>query len=157
MLVTPIIGDGVGMLKPTSIAHPMPVAPATYFVRFGQRYWRHAVFVCGVGLALHAAVVGVLAPCVSAVCGVSLFGRRRRFDDDYFLSSAGPALRVSPTCPHTGVALGRPSWVLWCRVRRAPRPMVRMGAMVYIRAGHTHTQMGPPVLRVASRERSPSA
>ena len=33
MLVTPIIGDGVGMLKPTSIAHPMPVAPATYFVR----------------------------------------------------------------------------------------------------------------------------
>ena len=36
MLVTPVIGDGVGMLKSASIAHPMPVAPATYFVHYGR-------------------------------------------------------------------------------------------------------------------------
>ena len=29
---SPIIGDGVGMLKPTSIAHADPVVPAQYFV-----------------------------------------------------------------------------------------------------------------------------
>ena len=33
---SPIIGDGVGMLKPISIAHADPVVPAQYFVPYGR-------------------------------------------------------------------------------------------------------------------------
>ena len=35
---SPIIGDGVGMLKPISIAHADPVVPAQYFVPYGRMY-----------------------------------------------------------------------------------------------------------------------
>ena len=34
---SPIIGDGVGMLKPPSIAHAQPVVPAQYFVPYYLR------------------------------------------------------------------------------------------------------------------------